>query len=311
MKKTFEPKFNARKEARLVRRQLSTLYYEKYFSLWINSSVWEGITDEERRFIMKEWWNKGSVACFKVAGTEGSSLAPEGKLAFAPYAVNQWDMYYAPLTVNLVNLKGSKVVPSGSQKVNEDAVIGWAHRSHKPVVTLIQPIIDRLVDTEMVIRMNLKAQKMPWLIAVTPETESKMRELANALEEDDPMLFVELGDADKAQSLLSGSPFILDKLYNYKQALESEIREMMGLGNLGFNEKKEHLITGEIQANDEVTQSSYECFIDEMGEFVDRIKEYLKVSSVKVSPKVVECEKAKDDEKEGEAEDGEEAEYDS
>lgn len=307
MKKNLAPKINARQEARLVRRQLSSLYYEKYFSLWMNSSVWEGITDEERRFIMKEWWNKGSVACFKVAGTEGSSLNPEGKLAFAPYAVNQWNMYYAPQSVNLVKLKETAIVPEGAQVVNKDAVIGYAHRSHKPVVTLVQPIIDRLVDTEMVIRMNLKAQKMPWLIAITPETESKMRELANALEQDDPMLFVELGEADKAQALLSGSPFILDRLYNYKQALESEIREMMGLGNLGFNEKKEHLITGEIQANDEVTESSYECFIDEMMEFVGRIKEYLGVSSVTVSPKLVKV-ATEDGNEDKEAEDGKEDE---
>lgn len=287
MKQNLAPKYNRRQESVLLRKELSTLYYEKYFSLWMNSLEWEGITDAQKRFIMKEFWNRGSVACFKLANSEGSTTYPEGAPVFAPFAPFQWDIYYSPLTVNLINLKAVPFIPVGPQTVNEDVVIGWAHRSHKPMVTLIKPLIDRLIDTEMVIRMNLKAQKMPWLIAVTPETEQKMRELANALESDDPTLFVQLGEADKAQSLISGAPFILDKLYNYKHTIESEIREMLGMGNLGVGEKKEHLITTEIEANGEVTQASRDCYLDEIGEFTERIGEYLGMS-ITVKPKELE-----------------------
>lgn len=287
MKQNLAPKFNRRQESVLLRKELSTLYYEKYFSLWMNSLEWEGVTDEQKRFIMKEFWNRGNVACFKLEGSEGSELYPNGAPVFAPYAPFQWNIYYTPITVNLINLKAVPFIPKGTQEVNKDVVLGWCHRSHKPMVTLIKPLIDRLIDTEMVIRMNLKAQKMPWLIAVTPETEQKMRELANALESDDPALFVQLGDADKAQSLLSGAPFILDKLYNYKHTIESEIREMLGMGNLGVGEKKEHLITTEIETNDEVTQASRDCYLDEIKEFTERISQYLGMA-ISVKPKEIE-----------------------
>lgn len=303
MKQNLAPKINNRGEAMRVRRELSTLYYDKYFSLWMNAVEWEGITTEQVRFIMKEFWNRGTVACFKLDGSEGSELFPDGAPVFAPYGVNQWDIYYSPLEVNLINLKAVPFIPKTPQVVNKDCVLGWSHRSHKPAVSLVKPLIDRLIDTEMVIRMNLKAQKMPWLIAVTPETERKMRELVNALECDDPALFIELGDADKAQALLSGAPFILDKLYNYKHTIESEIREMLGMGNLGVGEKKEHLITTEIETNDEVTQSSRDCFLDEMIDFTERINEYL---GMKITVKAKEYEEPLEAPNEEEEDDDEE-----
>lgn len=302
MKQNLAPKFNRRQESVLLRKELSTLYYEKYFSLWMNSLEWEGITDEQKRFIMKEFWNRGSVACFKLDGSEGSELYPNGAPVFTPFAPFQWNIYYAPVSVTLTNLKAVKFIPVGPQPVNEKVVLGWAHRSHKPMVTLIKPLIDRLIDTEMVIRMNLKAQKMPWLIAVTPETEAKMRELANALESDDPTLFVQLGEADKAQSLLSGAPYILDKLYNYKHTIESEIREMLGMGNLGVGEKKEHLITTEIEANGEVTQASRDCYLDEISEFAERVQQYLGMT-ISVKPKEIEQPKAQEGDEDEEGED--------
>lgn len=276
MKRNMKPRFDPRKEAFLVRKDLTNLYTNKYLSLYIDSAYGENLTDEQVRFSMRQFWTKGSVSIVKVEGTEGSTEYPDGAPLVAPFSVDQWNIYEMPIKVRQIALKPTPLInPARVFEVNKDIVLLWGHKSHMPVYSLVRPLIDKMVDVEMVIRMNLKAQKMPWLVAVTPETETKMRELASALEQDDPALFVELSEADKAQALISGAPMILDALYNYKSALDGEIREVMGFSNLGFNEKKEHLLNGEINANNQVTDSFRGCFDDELEEGSERVRKYL------------------------------------
>ena len=260
------------------RSRLEFFYNEKYLSLWLNAFEWEGINYQEREFIMREFWSNGRVGAIKLEGSEGSDVAPEGKLVFVPFAPGEFNIYRFPTKANAIRLKGVNFIPTRPLEVDKEIVLGWANVTHKPIVRLIEPFLQRIVDVEMVIRMNLKAQKMPWLIAITPETEKKMRALYDAIESDDPALFVDLDDAEKANALLSGANYIIDKLQDYKLAKENEIREFMGLDNLGFSEKKEHLLTDEIASNNQVTSSSGDCFSTPIEDFCNRIKETFGIS---------------------------------
>ena len=226
---------------------------------------------------MREFWSNGRVGAIKLKETVGSKSHPQGLLVFVPFAPAEYNIYRFPTKANAINLKGVKFIPSKLLKVDEEIVLGWANVTHEPVAKMVSSIVQRIVDVEMVIRMNLKAQKMPWLVALTPETESKMRALYDALESDDPALFIDLDDADKAKALLSGAPYIIDKLYDYIKAKENDLREYLGLYNLGFSEKKEHLITSEIESNDAVTDASGSCFISAIDDFCQRVTSILGV----------------------------------
>ena len=113
---------------------------------------------------------------------------------------------------------------------------------------------------------------MPYLIVVDPLSEKKMKALYDKIKDDDPELFIESDEANNFKALVSGAPFILDKLYNLKQAKENELREFLGLDNMGLNEKKEHLITSELESNDNITEASEGCLIDSMNEFFERFE---------------------------------------
>ena len=274
---SFKNHFAPKKGAQLTRAAIEDFYFDKYFSLWLDSIEWEGIDYQQKAFIMREFWTNGRVAAFKMAGSEGSESHPNGLLVFVPFAPMEYNIYRFPTKANAINLKGVSFIPSEPMKVDEEIILGWANVAHEPIAKMIYPMIQRIVDVEMVIRMNLKAQKMPWLIAVTPETEQKMRALYDALESDDPALFVDLDEADRAKALLSGAPYVIDKLHDYIKAKENDIREFLGLDNLGFGEKKEHLLTSEISSNDEVTSASGSCFIDTIADWCERIEDILGV----------------------------------
>ena len=265
-----------KKENSLVTRELVYAFYlNKYYSLFMNKYDIIGVDYQQRDFILRKFWIDGRLACLKLKGTEGSTEHPQGLGVFCPYAPSRYNIYDFPIYVTLINIRGVSFIPAGLQKVDEDVVIGWCQRNKKSVYSLVDFYLQKITDVEMVIKMNLKSQKTPWIVGATPEDNKKIQSILDNLEDDNPNLFVDLENVDRAKALVSGAPYVLDKLYNYKQALENELKEYLGLENMGMGEKKEHLITAEIEASDEVIGESKYNFIDTIKEFFDNIEKVL------------------------------------
>jgi hypothetical protein len=49
-----------------LRQGLYTLYMEKYFNLFLNSYEWDGISHDQREYLMRAFWFNGSVAAFSI-----------------------------------------------------------------------------------------------------------------------------------------------------------------------------------------------------------------------------------------------------
>ena len=76
-------------------------------------------------------------------------------------------------------------------------------------------------------------------------------------------------------ALISGAPYILDKLYNYKQAYMNEALTFLGVNNLGNIEKKERLVTSEVDHNNELIQSNSDNFKRPIEELLKRANDVL------------------------------------
>ena len=84
--------------------------------------------------------------------------------------------------------------------------------------------------------------------------------------------------------------------------IENEIREFLGLDNVGVGEKKEHLISDEVESNNQVVETSKDALIDCLKEFTRRIKEVLGMTiEVKIN-KTEEPNQEEDDEDDSEDE---------
>ena len=267
-----------KKDVSRIRAELWTFYLNKYYNIFQNRFKWEGIEEQAKEFIMRQLWSVGTIACFKIAGTEGSTDFPQGMPVFTPYAPNGWNIYDYPISVNLINRKGVRFIPYTPQKVDEDVVIGWILRNHKAIKELIYPKLEQLIEAEMVIRSNLNAQRMPYLLVGDEESKNKLSALFDNIMNDEESLYLNVEDSNKIKLLLSQAPYIIDKLYNYKMCLENEIREILGVDNLGVGEKKEHLISNEIEANNQVIETSRDIMLDCLTEFVDRIYNILGIT---------------------------------
>lgn len=254
------------------------VYMNKYYNIFMNRYKIPEIDYQANNYVFRKLWSDGSLACFKLEGSEGSTKYPNGEPIFTPYAPSRWNIYDFPTYLNLINVRGVSFIPSKQMKVDKDAVIIYGQRNFKSIRSIVEWYVDRIVKVEMIINNCLNGHKTPWLIGTTPESKLKAQELASLLEADDPNLFIELEDIDKAKLLLSGAPYIIDKLNAYVECVENKLREYLGIENLGINEKKEHLITSEIESNNEATEVSRDVFTDVITESLERVGEVLGIT---------------------------------
>lgn len=271
-KKIFMPK---NKLAAKRKQETYDLIMNKYYNIFMNKYHISNVDMEQEYFCLLQWWNTGTFATFKIDVADEEH--PQGILVMTPYAPSFWNIYGFPIRCTLVNLRGVSFIPSREMYVNKDVVLAWCQRNHKGIKYLVDYYANKIALVDAVIFMNLQASKTPWLLGVTPESKSKMETYMNNLFNDEAYLYIDLEDIDKIKPLVTGSNYIIDKLQDYKDRLENELREVMGLNNLGVSEKKEHLITGEIEVNNETTQDNIDNVLDVMKEWAERVKEVLGV----------------------------------
>ena len=270
-------------------------YENKYFGLFLNAYKFTNLTKNQERYLLKKLWQNGTICAFVLEGSkqdpslkqslsnsskstiELGNDSPNGLLIFVPYAVNQYNIEDEPSVVNYVNVRGARFIPKGIYQVNKDCVIGWAHKSHAPIRSLVLYYIDRIVDVENTINMNLFVHKLPRLVVCSPEDRSRVEDLMEAIERGEKKLFLDAQDVQAIKNVLDAggnTSFIIDKLYQYKQNLENELLSFLGINNLAI-EKKERLITDEANSNNQLINDSSDCFLDCLKDFCEEVSNIL------------------------------------
>ena len=193
--------------------------------------------------------------------------------AFTSYAASTYNMYDMPETITLVNLRGvsENIIPSTPQIVNKNAVIGWCQPNHKPINVIVNFYVDRITQVDMVINTNLQLQKMPFLIGVDEVDREKMEDIVDKMLNNEVVVFTDLTDLQKVQSIVTQTPYVIDKLTAYKAALENELLTYLGVDNVGGNEKKERMLVDEVNATNDIINDYGHAIEDEINKWLDRI----------------------------------------
>ena len=262
----------------IIREEIKNYYLLKYFNLYMNLYDFDGIDYQQKDFILRKMWATGKLAFFVLKQDEetiSSQVYPKGSLIITPFAATTLNIYDFPVLVSLIRLKDAPFIPTKPQLVDKDVVIGYAQRNKRPILDMVEFIIDKICDVEMTLRTALKSQKLPWVVGYSPETELQRQVISDMLDQDEPTLFMEIENVNNFKALSSGAPYICDKLYQLRESYENELREYFGINNLGINEKKEHLIGDEINVNNEQIMRSGECLFDTLNELCERIRDVL------------------------------------
>lgn len=269
-------------------------YETKYYGLFLNAYDFTNLSKEQKHYLLKAMWMRGTCAAFIIEGTKPDAslkdiisnatpsslvLAQEeknGLLCFVPYAALSYNIDDFPSVITFVAKRGAQFIPQTPQVVNRDCVIGYAHTSHSSVRSMVMFYIEKIVDVEKTIETNLFTHKLPRLIICSPEDKQRVSDIVDAIERGEHKLFLDVQDWQAIKNVLeSGNgSYIIDKLYQYKTNLENELLTFLGINNVAI-QKAERLITDEANSNNELINDSSDCFLDSLRDFCEEISTVL------------------------------------
>ena len=224
------------------------LIYNKYKMLSLNMFRWEGLPQTiESRHIENSLFNYG--LCL---------IVNDDDLGFISVPCN----YGAYMNVNNVP---TEVITCGFNYIKTFDYI----RKDKNKCQLIlnndlaigneQYIFDyaqRMFEVENCIRVNINQQKFPWFVNTTPNSKKTMEEMFKKVMNGDPYIMGSKDQIGSVEVLTLNTPYIADKLNEYKYELEREVLSFHGLNN-NF-EKKERLLVDEVNSNNDFIDRNVE-----------------------------------------------------
>ncbi len=260
-----------------MRASLRTNLNNKYFSLFMDIFEWKGIDKEASDYIGRRLWTDGTVAAWPIPRVN--------EVGFSQYATQYYNMYDLPNAVLLINKWQVPFMPKGPQIVNQDVVLGWIFTNHKPVKMAIDHYVDRIVQVEMVINTNLQVHKMPFVVGITPEDKEKARDILDRILNDEVAVFMDAEDLNLIKSFATATPYIIDKLYNYKKNLETELLTILGIDNAMIDSTQDRQLLDAVNANNSIITLSQIGMLENLKDFCQRIKEHLNVE-ISVEPRL-------------------------
>lgn len=271
-----------RKSTKDVKKKIRFFYIEWFFNKWMSKYLFPELNYQQKNFIMRKWWGDGSVACSAISSADNilAGLMKDGeidmgsnKLIFTPWApAKRYNIYDYCTHVRLINTRGVKFITQEELEIDKEVVIIYAQKNHKSVYSSIEAKVEEIIDLEMKKRVALKAQSQPWMYTFSPEDRENAKILQEQMEEDEPYLFAPFNAPDKVKGITSGAPYIVDKIQQQIDGRVNEVLTILGVQNLGIDEKKEHLIVDEVNANNENVAQQSVAFKNEIEDGFDRVE---------------------------------------
>ena len=224
------------------------LIYNKYKMLSLNMFRWEGLPQTiESRHIENSLFNYG--LCL---------IVNDDDLGFISVPCN----YGAYMNVNNVP---TEVITCGFNYIK---TFDYIHKDKNKCQLILnndlaigneQYIFDyaqRMFEVENCIRVNINQQKFPWFVNTTPNSKKTMEEMFKKVMNGEPYILGSKDQIGSVEVLTLNTPYIADKLNQYKYELEREVLSFHGLNN-NF-EKKERLLVDEVNSNNDFIDRNVE-----------------------------------------------------
>lgn len=151
-------------------------------------------------------------------------------------------------------------VDTGEEK-GKECILVMNNYERVPTVSTITLFAQRLAEAQRTIDCNLKAQRTPILITTDEKQLFTLKRVYEQFDGNTPAIFADknLISADALKAVKTDAPFIINDLVEYKTSIWNEALTFLGLQNLA--EKKERLISNEVDSNNEVINMNLQALL--------------------------------------------------
>ena len=255
-------KINEEDLAMLINNRTMIDYLDRLRMLATSLFTWDGLDDiagvGASRFLEQSLYENGR-ACF----------VKDDKLGYLALKVNPSDklnVYMLPTRVMAWSIGYNKDYDFN------DIVYIMNNELQKPTMASLELFAMRLYETERTIDVNLIAQKTPVLIEGDTKTILTLKNVYMQYSGNTPFIFgnKQFDISNKLNVLNTNAPYLIDKLDNHKHQIFNEALTILGINNANMD-KKERLITDEVQSNDQLINYYLNCFYKTRKKACDEI----------------------------------------
>ena len=223
---------------------------------------WEGLDEVAgvgaSRFLELALYENGRAVFFK-----------DDELGYLALRVNpndKFNVYMLPTKVICYSFEYNK------EKDFDDVVYIMNNNLEKATLETIRLFAYRLYEVEATINVNLLAQKTPVLIEGDTKTILTLKNVYMQYSGNIPFIFGNKGyDLSNRLSVLNtNAPYLIDKLTLHKHEIWNECLTFLGINNTNVD-KRERLITDEVNSNNELINYYLNCFYKTRKDACERI----------------------------------------
>ena len=235
-------------------------YFNRLVELSVSMFEWQGLPETvDPRYLELHLFQNGSMVYFRDEVM--------GDLCLDCIANGQFDVYGNP-----ISRRAYSSYNQYQKTLNEsDSVIIWNNYLRQPSVLDVKMFAKRLYNLDRIIDVNANAQKTPVLIQGTEKQRLTLVNLYKEFDGNAPFIFGDKNlDLNSLRAISTNAPYVADKLYQLKTQIWNEALTYLGISNLNI-QKKERMITDEVQRNQGGTIASRYSRLEARREAVDKI----------------------------------------
>lgn len=180
--------------------------------------------------------------------------------ATAPNYQAKFDLY------NYQDMKPTESDPT-------EGVVIFNNDMHTGTFASLNMFASDLAETKEIIQINQNAQKTPYMLTGTDATIFSIKNIFQQIDGNSPVIATnEKFNVSDLKVLNLDAPYVIDKLNQHKNAIWNEAMTFLGIKNANL-EKKERMVTSEVESNNEQIDSSGNIFLKSRQEACKRINE--------------------------------------
>ena len=235
-------------------------YFNRLVELSVSMFEWQGLPKTvDPRYLELHLFQNGSMVYFRDEVM--------GDLCLDCIANGQFDVYGNP-----ISRRAYSSYNQYQKTLNEsDSVIIWNNYLRQPSVLDVKMFAKRLYNLDRIIDVNANAQKTPVMVQGTEKQRLTLVNLYKEFDGNAPFIFGDKNlDLNSLRAISTNAPYVADKLYQLKTQIWNEALTYFGISNLNI-QKKERMITDEVQRNQGGTIASRYSRLEARREAVDKI----------------------------------------
>lgn len=159
------------------------------------------------------------------------------------------------------NQRRSLYMTDTGEEKDKECILVMNNFERIPTASTVNLFAYRLAEAQRTADVNIKAQRTPILITTDQKQYFTLKKMYEEYDGNTPAIFADKNviTPDALKSLKTDAPFIAQAVMDYKREIWNEFLTTMGISNL--SEKRERLISNEVDSNNELVNLNLQSLL--------------------------------------------------